>query len=105
MNTSSARVERELKDFALESPAYLEAHYILNDCFIPENHILENAGKLKDIRTVILHGRYDFICMPSAARDLQQAIGDSALLHFTLGGHFRDIVTREAERAYINMLF
>ncbi|HSH31277.1 MAG TPA: prolyl aminopeptidase [Candidatus Saccharimonadales bacterium] len=101
-----ANVERELKDFASESLAYLEAHYILQDCFIEEDYILKHAGKLKNIPTVIVHGRYDFICMPSAAYELAQALGEKALLHFVMAGHSTgDTVQREVVRAYANMLW
>jgi proline iminopeptidase len=98
--------ERNLKDFAAESLAYLEAHYILNDCFIAENYILEQAATLKDIPVVIVHGRYDFICMPAAAYELQQAIGDRVRLHFVMSGHStNDTVQREVIRAYTSMLW
>lgn len=102
-----ANIERELADFASESLAYLEAHYILNDCFIDENYIIDNADKLNDIeQIVIVQGRYDFICMPSAAYDLKEALGDNALLHFVMSGHSgSDTVQREVERAYTNMLW
>jgi len=101
-----SNVEQDLADFASESLSYLEAHYILNDCFIGDNYILNNATKLKDIKTVIVHGRYDFICMPSAAYDLKEALGDSAILHLVMAGHSRgDTVQREVVKAYINMLW
>jgi proline iminopeptidase len=100
-----SKIEKELRDFASESLAYLEAHYILNDCFIAENHILKNAHKLKAIKTVIVHGRYDFICMPSAAYELSKVL-DSAQLHFVQSGHSTaDTVQREVVRAYTNMLW
>jgi proline iminopeptidase len=99
-------VERDLKNFAPESLAYLEAHYILNDCFIEENYIIKNADKLRDIETVIVHGRYDFVCMPSAALDLARALGSKAQLHFVMAGHSgSDTVQREVVRAYANMLW
>lgn len=101
-----ASVERNLKDFASESLAYLEAHYILNDCFIEEDYILKNAKVLKDIQIVIVHGRYDFICMPSAAFSLIQNLGDKALLQIVMAGHSSsDTVQREVVRAYINMIW
>jgi proline iminopeptidase len=100
------KIERELNDFASESLAYLEAHYLLNNCFMEENYILENAHTLNDIDVVIVHGRYDFICMPSAAIELQQAIGDSAKLHVLQAGHVRsETVAREVVEAYTTMLW
>jgi proline iminopeptidase len=96
-------VERELKDFASESLAYLEAHYILNNSFIDENYILDNIDKIKEIPTIIVHGRYDFICMPSGAYELKNAMGDDTILHFVTSGHSRgDTVQREVVKAYLN---
>lgn len=100
-------IERSLADFASESLAYLEAHYLLNRCFIPENYILENASKLGRVQQiVIVHGRYDFVCLPSAAYDLRRALGGNALLHFVMAGHASsDTVKREVVRAYTNLLW
>lgn len=101
-----ASIERGLKDFASESLSYLEAHYILNDCFIEENYIIDNADKLRDIQIVIVHGRYDFICMPSAAYELNKALKGNSLLHFVAAGHSTgDTVQREVVKAYANMLW
>lgn len=98
-------VERTLKEFASESLAYLEAHYILNDCFIEENYILKNVHKLKNITMIIVHGRYDFVCKPSAAYELSRA-QENAILHIVQSGHSsHDIVQREAIKAYLNTLW
>lgn len=98
--------EKELMDFTSLALSYLEAHYILNDCFIEENYILNNAYKLHNIQIVIVHGRYDLICMPSGAYDLRQALGDKAILHFVTSGHARsDMVQREVVKAYLNLLW
>lgn len=102
----ASKVDEDLKDFASESLSYLEAHYILNNCFIPENYILDNAYKLRNIQIVMVQGRYDFICMPAAAYALQKAIGDNALLHIVPAGHTSsDTVSREVLQAYKNMLW
>jgi proline iminopeptidase len=45
------KIESELKDFAAESLAYLEAHYILNNCFIEENFIIPIIDKRGSIAT------------------------------------------------------
>jgi len=77
----------------------------LNDCFIEEDYIIKNAGKLANIQTIIVHGRYDFICMPSAAYDLSKVM-PSATLQLVMAGHSRsDTVQREVVAAYINMLW
>jgi len=100
------KIENNLADFASESLAYLEAHYILNNCFIEEDYIIKNAQKLNDIQIIIVQGRYDFICMPSAAYDLKNALGSNALLHFVQSGHAGgDTVQREVVKAYVSMLW
>lgn len=105
MDYVPANVEGDLKDFSAESLSYLEAHYILNDCFLEKNYILKNADKLKDIQIVIVQGRYDFICMPSAAFDLGRALGDDAILHLVPAGHHGDAILREVLQAYTTMLW
>jgi proline iminopeptidase len=105
LDYQASQADDELAGFASESLAYLEAHYLLNDCFIPEDYILSNADKLKDIEVVIVHGRYDFVCMPSAAYELGKAI-PHAKLQFIIAGHSRgDTVQREVVGAYIAMLW
>jgi len=100
------KAESSLFDMASESLSYLEAHYITNNCFISENYILDNATKIKHIETVIVHGRYDFICMPEGALALKRALGDKAKLHFVMAGHSRgDTVYREVVHAYVSMLW
>lgn len=104
-NQPGHKAEQSLDDFAAESLAYLEAHYLLNGCFIEENYILNNARKLRNIQTVIVQGRYDFICMPSAAYDLHHAL-PSSTLHIVMSGHSSgDTVMREVAKAYTTMLW
>lgn len=107
LDYNPTKTERELQSFASESLAYLEAHYILNDCFIPENYIIQHAAKLQTIPTiVIVQGRYDFICAPRAAYDLHAAIGSNSRLHMVQSGHSTsDVVQREVLHAYISMLW
>jgi proline iminopeptidase len=64
----------------------LEAHYIGNICFLPDNYIPKNASKLSGIPTVIIHGRYDMICRPINAYVLHKLIKGSKL-YFTFAGH------------------
>ncbi len=98
-------ITKEMKDFASESLAFLEAHYILNDCFIEEDYILKNAAKLSAIETIIVQGRYDFICMPAGAYALGKAM-PHAVLHIAMGGHTgSEPVMREVLRAYTTMLW
>lgn len=71
--------EEILKTFSHKSLAILEAHFINNDCFLPEDFIMKNVDKIKDIKTAIVHGRYDFICPPIQAFRLHDGLNNSKL--------------------------
>jgi proline iminopeptidase len=71
--------EEILNTFSYKSLAILEAHFIANYCFLPENFILNNIDKIKNIKTTIVHGRFDFICPPVMAFQLQAALNNSQL--------------------------
>ena len=66
--------------------AILEAHFIKNNCFLPDDYIMKNADKIRDIKTTIVQGRYDFICPPIQAFRLQSALKNSTLT-LTIAGH------------------
>lgn len=106
MDYQPKRTKREVGKFSSESLAYLEAHYILNGSFIEENWILQNVHKIKNIETVIVHGRYDFVCMPSAAINLYNAMDKKPVLHIIMSGHStEETVAREVIKAYTNILW
>ena len=67
-------VEKEYGDavFAL-SFARIECHYFVNNCFLPQNYILNLADKIKDIPTLIVQGRYDVVCPPTSAWELHKS--------------------------------
>ena len=52
--------------------ARIEAHYFLNDIFLPENDLLNNIDRIRHIPAVIVHGRYDAVCPVISADDLVQ---------------------------------
>jgi proline iminopeptidase len=53
--------------------ARLEAHYFINDIFLPENSLLANVGRIRHIPAVIVQGRYDMVCPAVSADDLHHA--------------------------------
>jgi proline iminopeptidase len=53
--------------------ARIEAHYFVNDIFLPENSLLANASRLHEIPGVIVQGRYDVVCPLVSAHDLHRA--------------------------------
>jgi proline iminopeptidase len=75
-----------LDGFSYKSMAILEAHYIKNRCFLQEDFIMKNVDKIKDIKTTIVQGRFDFICPPVQAFRLQSGLNNSTL-NITISGH------------------
>lgn len=64
----------------------LEAHFMLNHRFTPDDRILAHAHKIAHIPTMIVQGRFDVVCPPQSAYDLKQAL-PNARLQFALSGH------------------
>jgi len=64
-------------DFATDRVALglarIEAHYFVNDIFLPDNFLLGNTPRLKAIPGVIVQGRYDIVCPTLSADDLHRA--------------------------------
>ncbi len=62
------------------SLALLEAYYFTNDCFMPENHLLDNLNSISHLPAWIVQGRYDVICPPRTAHTLAKEWGTQAKL-------------------------
>lgn len=88
-NYDQRRVEAGVLSDDIFPLAMLETHYFLNNCFVPENYILDNIKKIQHIPAFIIHGRFDMCTPPIAARDLAKAYGKTAVLQWTNGGHLR----------------
>ena len=69
------------------SLALLECYYVVNGCFMPANHILEQAHKIREIPLYIVHGRYDMVCKCASAVELHQALPHSHLTIVEDAGH------------------
>ena len=68
--------------------ARIECHYFTNKGFFPEdNYLLNNVSAIKDIPTVIVHGRYDVICPLENAWQLHRALPGSELHIVADAGH------------------
>jgi proline iminopeptidase len=64
-----------------------EAHFMVNQFFISEDHILNNCYKISHIPTIIVHGRYDIVCPFENAWNLHQALPSSQLTISETAGH------------------
>ncbi|MEZ5716496.1 MAG: prolyl aminopeptidase [Paracoccaceae bacterium] len=68
--------------------ARLENHYFINRIFLErDGQILEDVGKIDNIPGVIVQGRYDMICPPSAAWALSTKWKKAELRMIPVAGH------------------
>jgi proline iminopeptidase len=71
--------------------AKLECHYFYNNMFGKgDNYILDNIEKIKDIPTFIVNGRYDLICPPYTAKELNNKLINSEFVVVDDAGHSTD---------------
>ena len=86
LDTASLDMKEMLEHYNYRSLAPLEAHYVVNQCFLPDRYILDHADTLSGIPAAIVHGRYDVICPPQDAYELHKTLAGSTL-HFVCAGH------------------
>jgi len=79
------KIEEETKKSNYLSLGVLETYYLSNGCFIPNDYIIKNAGKIK-VPVSIVQGRYDMVCPPITAWKIHRAIKNSRL-QLTISGH------------------
>ncbi|MDO8265803.1 MAG: prolyl aminopeptidase [Candidatus Saccharibacteria bacterium] len=81
--------------------ALLEAHYFINNCFMPENHIFNNLSDIAHIPTTLVQGRFDHITPPETAYKIAKQLGKNCHLHIVPGSHSREGAMRETIKAYV----
>jgi proline iminopeptidase len=69
------------------SLARLEAHYFVNECFMPANYIINNMAKIDHIPGFIIHGRYDVVCKIENAFTLDKHWSNGKLQVIPAAGH------------------
>ncbi len=67
--------------------ARIEAHYFVNDCFLANGALLDNAGRLEGIPGTIVQGRYDMVCPIAAADELAAAWPEAQYIVAADSGH------------------
>ena len=67
--------------------ARIEAHYFMNDIFLPTNHLLDNVGRVRPVPGYIVQGRYDMVCPIATAFDLARAWPEAELHVVQDAGH------------------
>ncbi len=65
----------------------IENHYMAHDCFLEEGELWRDLGKIRNLPTVIINGRYDVICPPKTAYRLHQEMPKSRLVIVEGAGH------------------
>ncbi len=101
---SGEKILSYMKEYNYVSLATLEAHYMVNNCFLPENFILKNIRAIKrGIPISIVQGRYDVICPPVQAWLLHKALPSSKLFlvpagHGSSEPEIRSLLISEMER-------
>ncbi len=67
--------------------ARIEAHYFVNDIFLPANFLLDNVGRIRHIPTTIVQGRYDMVCPIVSADTLARAFPEAEYTIVDDAGH------------------
>jgi proline iminopeptidase len=67
--------------------ARIEAHYFKHDIFLPENALLDNVQRIRDIPGIIVQGRYDAVCPIVSADDLHRAWPEAEYIVVPDAGH------------------
>ena len=67
--------------------ARIECHYFVNQCFFEPNQLLKNMHKISHLPGIIVHGRYDMICLAEQAFEVH-ALWRACQLHIVrAAGH------------------
>lgn len=64
----------------------MEMYYLKNDCFLADGYIFNNANKLT-MPIWLIQGRYDMVCPPVTAYELNKLLPNSKLI-WTISGHY-----------------
>jgi len=67
--------------------ARIEAHYFVNDIFLPENFLIDHVSRIRHIPTTIVQGRYDVVCPIVSADDLVRVFPEADYHIINDAGH------------------
>jgi len=82
-----ATVAHHSEDLVALGLARIEAHYFASRGFLAENELLANADRLRGIRGIIVHGRYDVVCPIETAHALHRAWPEAEYIVVPDAGH------------------
>ena len=80
----------------------LEVYYMTNRCFMPDRFVMDNAHKLR-MPIWLIQGRYDFVCPPVTAYELNEKLLNSRLV-WTTAGHGNDRPNYDVHRTILLQL-
>lgn len=87
LNPSSSLVSHFSEPHVALAMARIEAHYFINQCFLVPNQILDQADRIRNIPTIIVHGRYDIVCPVNQALSLYELLPEAELHIVRDAGH------------------
>lgn len=94
----------ETLDMAELNAARIAFYYEEHKYFMSSNQIIQHAGKIKNIPTLIVHNRLDFCCPVKQAWDLHQALPKSRLIINAGSGHSTPRLFEATKQAVFNFL-
>jgi proline iminopeptidase len=62
-------------------------HYDSSDSFLTENQLLGDISKIKNLPTIIVHGRYDLLCSFDQAWELHNKLNNSEIVVLPSSNH------------------
>jgi proline iminopeptidase len=95
-NLNEQEITKQILSYPYQSFAFLEAFYLSNECFLPDNYILDHIDLIRDIPISIIHGRFDIICPATFPYQMNKLLRN-AKLTFLDAGHSDSEPAIEAE--------
>ncbi len=77
--------------------------YEINHFFVKENQLLDHIDRIKNIPTLIVHNRLDFICPVYQAYDLHRALPSSKLVIVPDKGHSSKMLFKVLDKEIRNL--
>lgn len=87
LTIDSTFISKKVEPHHALSFARIECHYMINNCFLEPDQILRNMAAIQHIPSIIIHGRYDMVCLMENAWLLHKAWPLSRLLIVPESGH------------------
>ena len=81
-------VHRQMTGTSALAMARIEAHYFVNNCFMPDDHVMQNVDQIQHLPATIVQGRHDVVVHLTLLFELARAWGGQARLELVdAAGH------------------